>query len=88
MSEKLCSCPFCGSEPRIYQTQWAIKCADPHCSVKPSVYSNDRDVAVTRWNSRPPCGTHKLDENCAKNGDYICIVCGWQDGNGEVRNVD
>lgn len=52
MSEKLCSCPFCGSEPRIYETQWAIKCGDPHCSVKPSVYSNDRDVAVTRWNTR------------------------------------
>ena len=49
----LCQCPFCGSAPRVYQTEYRIMCSSQSCPVRPSVFSNDLNVAEVRWNSRP-----------------------------------
>lgn len=75
---ELCQCPFCGSAPRVYQTEYRIMCSSQSCPVRPSVFSNDLNVAEVRWNSRPDlcknCGGKCTAEgaccyNCAESVD-------------------
>ena len=106
MADNLLCCPFCSAPPRVYQTEYRIMCSSQSCPVRPSVFSNDLNVAEVRWNSRPEaeeekaereaqakidldralCGLaetatqifcqHIWNEDCLKNGDYVCTKCG------------
>lgn len=83
MTEQLQSCPFCGAAPRIYQTEYRIKCTNGPC-VGPQVSSNDLDVAVSRWNQRPVCAVHSWNEANENNGDYVCTICGFQQPTNQI----
>lgn len=61
ITERLDSCPWCGSQPEVIQTHTsckAIRCTNPECGVKPGTEifrtnkSGGCDPMIDQWNKR------------------------------------
>ena len=55
MSEKLKSCPFCGSEAKIYSVRniYRIYCDNEKCYVCPDIWHKGTfEEVAQRWNTR------------------------------------
>ena len=87
----LCQCPFCGSAPRVYQTEYRIMCSSQSCPVRPSVFSNDLNVAEVRWNSRPEInlmGIPVVVDPSLPPGTIKFVNPDTEEVQGEITNVD
>ena len=87
---ELKNCPFCGSEPMLYEHDigdWIVICGDDNC---PVCYCKDKHTKTTRqnaikaWNTRTPpeedddiCPNCEQPLMCGQDGLPFCFGCGY-----------